>query len=253
MSNKLGRKVYAVKVGLKTGIFDTWFDCEQQVKGVSGAVFRSFTNREDAQKWLDNPNAGLVKRVGLRDTSLYSSGEPFAFVDGSFNPDTNVYGYGGFLSVGSDIYLLQGSGDNQYEAALRNVAGEILGVEAALKAAVDLNLKSITIHHDYVGLSKWVTGEWKAKSLMSQKYVDVVNAAKSEGLEISFEKEAAHTVAEGQASWNNINNERADILAKRAVGLDDLADIAQRRLDRIIKAEGLKPSEFDDSVVHQFT
>ena len=45
-------KVYAVKQGRQTGIFDTWAECQEQIKGFSGAVYKSFTSREDAEKYL---------------------------------------------------------------------------------------------------------------------------------------------------------------------------------------------------------
>ena len=35
-------KYYAVKNGRQTGIFESWAECEEQVKGFSGAVYKSF-------------------------------------------------------------------------------------------------------------------------------------------------------------------------------------------------------------------
>lgn len=45
-------KIYAVAKGRKTGIFETWDDCNKQVKGFSGALFKSFEKEEDALKYL---------------------------------------------------------------------------------------------------------------------------------------------------------------------------------------------------------
>lgn len=46
-------KVYAVAVGRKVGIFNSWADCENQVKGYSGAKFKSFGSRKDAELFID--------------------------------------------------------------------------------------------------------------------------------------------------------------------------------------------------------
>ncbi|KAH8045978.1 PIF1-like helicase [Aureococcus anophagefferens] len=43
------RKRYVVTRGRQTGIFDTWEDCERQVKGFSGAQYKSYATQEDAE------------------------------------------------------------------------------------------------------------------------------------------------------------------------------------------------------------
>jgi len=44
------RKRYVVTRGRQTGIFDTWEDCERQVKGFSGAQYKSYATQEDAER-----------------------------------------------------------------------------------------------------------------------------------------------------------------------------------------------------------
>ena len=46
------RKHYAVARGRRTGIFRTWSECEQQVKGFPNARFKSFQSREDAKMFV---------------------------------------------------------------------------------------------------------------------------------------------------------------------------------------------------------
>ena len=48
------KKVYAVLIGKKTGIFDSYEGCKEQIDGFKGAVFKSFTSETEAQKWLAN-------------------------------------------------------------------------------------------------------------------------------------------------------------------------------------------------------
>lgn len=47
---------YAVKVGRETGIFRTWAECQAQVKGFSGAVYKGFQNMADAEEYLKEGN-----------------------------------------------------------------------------------------------------------------------------------------------------------------------------------------------------
>ena len=42
---------YAVAKGRETGVFSTWPECQAQVNGYKGAVFKSFQSRSDAEKF----------------------------------------------------------------------------------------------------------------------------------------------------------------------------------------------------------
>lgn len=50
-------KIYAVKEGRQTGIFNTWDECKSQVDGYPGADYKSFKNMEDAQAYLGTDTA----------------------------------------------------------------------------------------------------------------------------------------------------------------------------------------------------
>ena len=50
----MARKYYVVKKGRHPGIYLNWPDCQQEVSGFPGAVYRSFTNEQEAQMWLHN-------------------------------------------------------------------------------------------------------------------------------------------------------------------------------------------------------
>ena len=60
-------KFYAVARGRKTGIFISWTECKKQVKGFSGAIFKSFKLKSDAEKFL---NFLLKKRKRDNDENL---------------------------------------------------------------------------------------------------------------------------------------------------------------------------------------
>lgn len=47
----MSRKYYAVQCGRRVGVFDTWDMCSEQVTGFSGSVYKSFTDRRDAEEF----------------------------------------------------------------------------------------------------------------------------------------------------------------------------------------------------------
>lgn len=51
---------YAVKVGVKPGIYNTWEECSLQVTGYPGAKYKKFNNEEEALEY-----AGIIKKDGL--------------------------------------------------------------------------------------------------------------------------------------------------------------------------------------------
>lgn len=46
------KKYYAVLKGRKIGIFTSWKDCEEQIKGFSGALYKSFKTKQEAEAAL---------------------------------------------------------------------------------------------------------------------------------------------------------------------------------------------------------
>lgn len=44
------QKYYVVWVGRKPGIYTSWAECEEQIKGYQQAKFKSYTSREEAEK-----------------------------------------------------------------------------------------------------------------------------------------------------------------------------------------------------------
>ena len=82
-------KVYAVKKGHKTGIFDNWAECQAATKGFSGPEFKSFTTREEAEAYLEDRDV-WVDQVAKDNSEWYL----VAFTDGSFDKDLKRYSYG---------------------------------------------------------------------------------------------------------------------------------------------------------------
>lgn len=192
-------KFYAVKKGRQTGIFLSWAECELQVKGFKGALYKSFKTKEEANDYL-NEQKKSIDSDGL-----------IAYVDGSYNIKTKEYGYGCVLiheqSVLEQFY---GKGHDENYVSMRNVAGEILGSEMAIRYAIEKEYQLICIYYDYEGIEKWATGLWKANKEQTQNYVKTINDMKKK-IDIYFQKVLAHS--------GDYYNEVADGLAKKAVGI----------------------------------
>lgn len=204
-------KYYAVKEGRTPGIYTSWEKCKAQVQGYSGARFKSFYTKEEAEAYIQSNNQRDQNESALfggQDISQLPVGT--AFVDGSFNSCTGVYGYGGFVIGEDGVHYIQGSGADPGMASMRNVAGEISGATASVREAIRLGLKQITIYYDYSGIECWVTGDWKCNKEYTAAYAGKMNALK-EQIEIRFHKVKGHSNVPG--------NEKADELAKEAAGI----------------------------------
>ena len=210
------KKIYAVRKGHKTGLFNTWAECQKATAGYSGAEFRGFTEKEEALAFL---NMETTKTVS-EDKSKEAAGVVevpenmvIAYVDGSFEKSIGRYAFGCVLLTPDGQEIREsGSGSDPAGVAIRNVAGEMLGAMNAVKWAQENGYPAVEIRYDYEGVEKWVTGVWRAKTPLTSKYaVHMQEAGKK--IQISFCKVAAHT--------GNHYNEEADQLAKSALRRTD--------------------------------
>ena len=234
---------YAVKIGENPGIYGSWTECEKQVKGYPNAQFKKWKTREEAEAYINGnststPHGSGVSSLGLgsktpsfreekgkaelfpaQDGSLTAIEELFqstktdciAYVDGSFEKDSGVYGYGVvFIEKNGNIEEYFDSGREESYQSMRNVSGEILGALKATSLAVEKGYSSIAIFHDYQGIASWAKGEWKCNKEKTIEYREKMLEFQKK-LKISFHKVQAHS--------GDYFNERADELAKKAVGI----------------------------------
>ena len=57
------KKYYAVKYGVKPGIYETWAECEAQTKGFSGAKYKSFGSMAEAEKYMIGEDCSIIEQT----------------------------------------------------------------------------------------------------------------------------------------------------------------------------------------------
>lgn len=202
----MAKKYYAVKIGKTPGVYETWADCERQINGVSGAVYKGFRTKEEAVTFIGEKN--LRQEIQVKTQAV-------AYVDGSYDSMTNEFSYGVvFFYEGKELYFSKKYADSDL-AEMNNVAGEIKGAEAAIKYCLENNISSVTIYHDYEGIAKWCNGDWTAKKAGTIAYVNFYKEASTKVL-VRFVKVKGHS--------GNKYNELADRLAKMALGIECAED-----------------------------
>ena len=57
----MSKYFYAVRVGNAPGIYNTWSECENQVKGFKGAKFKKFKSYDEALAFIDNKDRSFYR------------------------------------------------------------------------------------------------------------------------------------------------------------------------------------------------
>lgn len=216
-------------------VFSTWSECEKfRSKNPTGAKFKGFHTQLDALDWLQDlirknsesasdckPEAKKPTKTAKPKTeSIHNQNAKYgpncciAYTDGSYNAETQVYGYGVRLSDADDLdqNVCQFFGCGSKFASARNVAGECAGAIRAVQEAINHGYQKIIIRHDYMGVGAWVTGQWaNTNAPVSQDYKTRMLEQKP-FIEICFEWVHGHS--------GEKYNDEVDMLAKSACGVN---------------------------------
>lgn len=190
------QKYYAVTDENNKLIFTSWEETKEVLSKLKSPKYKSFSTKEEAEAFLNG--------------EIYASKheEPTAYIDGSYDSTTNCYSFGAVLWIDNTIYQFKKKYLPDAYSAMRNVAGEIKGAGFIMQYAIRHGIKHLHIYYDYLGIEKWYSGQWQAKSPIAQEYVRFCLGIKDK-LQITFHKVKSHT--------NNYYNEMADRLAKEAL------------------------------------
>ncbi|WP_058765889.1 viroplasmin family protein [Exiguobacterium chiriqhucha] len=193
------KKVYAVRKGRRTGLFTTWAECETQVKGYTGAEYKSFLDNKSALEYLNK------EKEIIQDSDDYLK----VYVDGSYSKRLNTAGYGCiFVNGDKVIHKISQRVSIDPEENLWNVSAEIEGVLAGVKWAIEKKYKDVSVYYDYEGLERWFDGSWKANKKTTKFYIEQMKLY-DQKIKIRFFKVKAHS--------GDCFNEMVDILAKSSL------------------------------------
>lgn len=143
------------------------------------------------------------------------------YVDGSYNPSTSHWG-AGTLILTEDNLKLDEILDSQFDhCGSRQISGECFSTINALRRiyeSYDLSeVSEIEIYYDYLGIEKWATSSWKARSDIAIEYTNLVKRLITL---LRFEKNTQVTFKKVKAHSNDYFNDLADSLAKKACGVE---------------------------------
>ena len=228
-------KYYAVKKGKqesKPAVYTSWDECKAQVQGVSGAVYKSFKTKEEAYAFIEpdkededgnseneinlNKIDGVSNQTESLSDKLSKEDVLYAYVDGSYNKDKKISGYGMALVINDEIvYQTKGTLSDEKFVQYRNVYGEVKGTEEAIKLAIKKGFKEVNVVYDYTGIENWALGNWKANNDLTKNYAKLMNELRKV-IKIKFIKVKAHAKEfDGGHKYNDL----VDKLAKESVGV----------------------------------
>ena len=200
------QKYYAVRRGRQTGVFFSWQECQRQIVKYSGAEYKSFPTKEEAEAYVSGNSAPLPS-----STNSVTNDETITdiWVDGSCMPQPDGALRLGWaylaLQAGQEIHRDRGNDIPTEAQQHRNVAGEIMAVLKAVEWCLTQQVTNIRIHHDYQGLASWPTYAWKRNTPFTENYAETVRAS---GIAIEWVKVKAHS--------GDPNNDIVDEEAKKA-------------------------------------
>ena len=219
------KKVYAVKRGIRTGIFTDWQSCKEAVDGFKGALYKGFANRTEAEAWLRDefvptfspkPKKSSKQALPLAALPLKEETKEVDFLvytDGSCL--RNPAGPGGWAAV---IIDLETGEEKEISGGSPSTTNNRMEMQAAIKALTNIPQgRSLTLCTDsqYLknGITKWIYS-WKKRNWQKADGTPVLNQDLWQALDRALK---AHTVyfqwVKGHAG--NHYNEICDTLARK--------------------------------------
>jgi ribonuclease HI len=149
------QKYYVVWKGVSPGIYTSWTDCQLQIKGYDGALYKSFETMEEAEHALASPVHHYIggQNAKSKAPSLKSLPENFDMncvaVDAACSGNPGPMEYRG-------VYLLTGQQIFHYGPVYgTNNIGEFLAIVHALALMKQKGI-SMTIYSDSRNALSWV-------------------------------------------------------------------------------------------------
>ncbi len=155
------KKYYVVWQGREPGIYNSWEDCERQVKGVEGAVYKSFKTQEEAEEALYSSSSVYINskkipadKPDINRTDTVLSLPPEVTAD-ALAVDAACSGNPGRMEY-RGVYLKTGQMVFHYGPVYgTNNVGEFLAIVHALALLKDKGV-SMTVYSDSRNALLWI-------------------------------------------------------------------------------------------------
>ena len=176
----MAKKFYAVRQGRVPGVYTTWSDCEKQVKGYGGAIYKSFSTEVEARAFVENSGLSLSDFMSAKNSELKlpqevkfksKNSRPIvssssiqskvsanvvkpdfttpnymvAYIDGSYNKETNTVGAGGVIFLNGKRKTFSFPSTDERYTSVWNVAGELLAAMHVMKSDVDNGISECSL------------------------------------------------------------------------------------------------------------
>lgn len=230
---------YSVYKGHTCGVFSSWSECEKNISGFSGAVFKKFTNKEDAKYFLKFgkvPEKVTLTNLNIKDPKKKiviktkkkkstSSPKITVYTDGACSNNGSssaIAGIGVYFGIDDKRNVsrkVDGKQTNNVAelTAILEVSKILLkeitsGIEVEICTDSTYSIRCCTSYgkkQDKIGWSKEIPNKELVKEIYNT-YKDYSN--------VTFRHVKAHT--EGN-DIDSIGNANADKLANEAIGLKE--------------------------------
>jgi ribonuclease HI len=195
---------YVVKKGIIPGIYRYWNECQEQINGYPGAIYKKFNNMQEASKFLASNDINLLNDVSSsdepkkikdtfhgklknkddsifnQDNNMYLTDYTYMFCDGSAIHDTNYKS----IRCGFGIFAIKSNGDSVslsqelINSGTNNLA-ELNAILTGFKIIKKIESKQTCIISDskYALNCLLVWSEnWKVNNWLTSKKTPVENA-----------------------------------------------------------------------------
>lgn len=124
---------YSVARGRQTGVFTSWPDCQAQVKGFSGPIFKKFNTKFEAEEHVLQ-NGGTLSSAGLQPSAAVTTSNYRL-------PGMSAYSGGGSSGCGSSYGGGGSGGSSSKSNTLKRARPDESPEEASTTASPELDSK----------------------------------------------------------------------------------------------------------------
>ena len=143
------QKYYVVWKGNNSGIYNSWQKCQDEVKNIKGALFKSFGNIEEAKKAYEM-DYDEYKKNSVKDHVLDVPELNSISVDAASSGNPGIMEYQGVDTETKEVLFKMGPFNN----ATNNI-GEFLALVHGI-AILEKDLKKKIIYSDSITAMSWV-------------------------------------------------------------------------------------------------